>query len=189
MVKSGQIEPLQEFAVFFRVLGTWEEESMTKGSRVCFSGPQTCGRLKWMLLLLVLCFNPQPAYSQGLPGRLTGTVVDPTAAVVPGANVTLTNEATNAVLRTISGSQGFFVFAAVPAATYTLTIEKEGFAKWQRTGIEFHPGDAINIPDIVLKVGEVARDVTVTAWLMTGMNACMTAMLLCCDSCATGKHT
>jgi hypothetical protein len=137
---------------------------MTKGSRVCFSGPQTCGRLKWMLLLLlVLCFNPQPAYSQGLPGRLTGTVVDPTAAVVPGANVTLTNEATNAVLRTISGSQGFFVFAAVPAATYTLTIEKEGFAKWQRTGIEFHPGDAINIPDIVLKVGEVARDVTVTA--------------------------
>ena len=34
---------------------------------------------------------------------------------------------------------------------------------WQRTGIELHPGDAINVPDIVLKVGEVAGQVTVTA--------------------------
>ena len=141
---------------------------MTRSPRVCSSRIQACGRFNWMLsplalLLLVLCFCAQPAHPQGLPGRLTGTVVDTTAAVVPGANVTLSNEATHALLRTLSGHQGFFVFAAVPAATYTLTIEKAGFAKWQRTGIELHPGDAINVPDIVLKVGEVAGQVTVTA--------------------------
>src|SRR3989442_6322239 len=120
-----------------RILG--EEGSMTKSPRVCSSRIQACGRLNWMLsllslLLLVLCFYVQPAYPQGLPGRLTGTVVDTTAAVVPGANVTLSNEATHALLRTVSGHQGFFVFAAVPAATYTLTIEKAGFTKWQQTG-------------------------------------------------------
>src|SRR5216117_1532199 len=80
-----------------------EEGSMTRSPRVCSSRIQACGRFNWMLsplalLLLVLCFCAQPAHPQGLPGRLTGTVVDTTAAVVPGANVTLSNEATHALL-------------------------------------------------------------------------------------------
>jgi len=141
---------------------------MNRGSLACFWRADACGRLirgvsLLPLLLLVLCFCAQPAYPQGLPGRLTGTVLDETEAVIPEANVTLSNQATGAVLRSVSNVSGFFAFAAVPAATYTLTIEKAGFAKWQRTGIVLHPGDAINIPDIILKVGTVTTDVTVSA--------------------------
>jgi hypothetical protein len=125
-----------------------------------------CARRRSLSLLslaLVFCFAVQPAYAQGLLGRLTGTVVDETVAVIPDADVTLSNEATGALSRTVSNNRGFFVFAAVPAATYTLTIEKVGFAKWQRTGLELHPGDAINIPDIVLGVGAVAEEISVSA--------------------------
>lgn len=115
------------------------------------------------LVLLMVCAAVEIAYGQAGTATVTGTVTDASSAVVPGADVTLKSETTGFERNTISNAEGFFSIAAVPAATYTVTIEMPGFAKWQRTGIVLHPRDTINITNIVMAVAGTAQDVTVSA--------------------------
>jgi len=61
---------------------------------------------------------PCASYAQRFTGELSGTVVDETGAVVPAANVTLTNESSGDARRSVTNADGFFAFAAVPAGTY-----------------------------------------------------------------------
>ena len=72
--------------------------------------------------------------------EVTGTVTDPTEAVLSGANVTLTNERTRAVITQTSGSAGEFVFAFVPPGVYTLHIERSGFKALTVAGITMSAG-------------------------------------------------
>jgi hypothetical protein len=67
------------------------------------------------------------------------------------------------IRRTLSNSDGYFVLAAVPAGTYTVTIEAAGFAKWERTGVEFNSGDARNLAGIVLQISARTDAVTVSS--------------------------
>ena len=119
--------------------------------------------LLWLTFGLSLWVGVQTGYSQGLPGTVTGTVVDQSQAIVPGATVLLQDEASGALRRTVSNTQGFFSITAIPAGTYTVTIESTGLVKWQRTGVVIHPGDRVNLRDIALKVGAVTEQVTVQA--------------------------
>ncbi|MGE5644245.1 MAG: carboxypeptidase-like regulatory domain-containing protein [Acidobacteriota bacterium] len=74
-----------------------------------------------------------PAFPQSSNGSVRGTVQDQTKAVIPGANVTLTNTATNIEFKTTSNSVGIYVFPAVPAGPYKLTVEYSGMAKFEGT--------------------------------------------------------
>src|ERR1700687_2666208 len=58
---------------------------------------------------------------------LRGTVVDPKGAVVPGAEVTITNSATAFSRTTKTDGQGFYQFLEIPPATYTVTLKAAGF--------------------------------------------------------------
>lgn len=95
--------------------------------------------------------------------QLTGIVTDQAGAVVPNANVTLISELTGDVRRTVSNSEGYFVFAAIPASTYTVTIEATGFAKWERKGIALSPGDRRTLSDISLSASAVTGQIEVSA--------------------------
>lgn len=64
---------------------------------------------------LLLWLGVQAGYSQGLPGTITGTVADPSQGIVPGAAVIVNDEATGAIRRTVSNTQGFFSITAIPA--------------------------------------------------------------------------
>ena len=99
--------------------------------------------------------------SQNVTGAITGTVADASGAVVPNAPVTLKNESSGDLRRTISNSDGFFTFSAVPPATYTATVEAPGFQKWEQTGIVLNAGDKRNLNEISLQVGSAAETVTV----------------------------
>src|SRR5947209_2031475 len=68
----------------------------------------------------------QPALAQTTSATLTGTVLDASGAVVANAKVTLRNEASGDLRSTVSNGEGYFTFAAVPPATYSVTVEKEG---------------------------------------------------------------
>ena len=57
---------------------------------------------------------PRPAVAQNT-GTISGTVIDNTSQVVPGATVTLTNESTASARTTVSGERGDFAFRAVDA--------------------------------------------------------------------------
>ena len=77
-----------------------------------------------------------PARAQTLTGSLSGTVVDSSDAVLPGATVTLVNELSGDQRDNASPTKpGNFVFAAVPAGTYTVKVELSGFQTVETKGI------------------------------------------------------
>ena len=76
--------------------------------------------------LLVLAFVGS-AEAQTVQGVVTGSVVDSSGAVVPGADLTLTNDGTGAAQQEKTANDGGFRFSLVPPATYTLTIKAQGF--------------------------------------------------------------
>lgn len=103
------------------------------------------------------------AFGQALTGQLTGIVTDATGAIVPESKITLKNELSGDIRRSISNNEGFFSFAAVPAGTYTILIERDGFASWERKGISMSPGDRRTVSDIVLGAAGTTATVNITA--------------------------
>jgi hypothetical protein len=82
-------------------------------------------------LSLVLC----NASALAQTAELSGIVTDNTKAVIPNASVSITNAATNVTARTGSNGSGFFLFPGMPAGTYNLTIQSNGFAQTDVKGI------------------------------------------------------
>jgi hypothetical protein len=93
---------------------------------------------------------------------ITGTVTDPTGAVVPNAAINLVNPATNQMRQDTSNSAGSYRFPNVGVGTYTLSASASGFQKFSRTGIVVHPAQTL-AEDIALTVGSQQQTVTVAA--------------------------
>ena len=116
------------------------------------------------LLFALLCLAPHAAWSQAASGTISGTVTDPTGAVIPNASVVLENTATGVKFNTVSNGTGFFNFAAVAPGTYNVVISATGFSSWSQKGIIEHQGESHTIPNISLPVaGTSAEVVMVTA--------------------------
>ena len=83
------------------------------------------------LLAVALClfvFAPAVTFAQSSnTGIISGTVVDPSNAIVPGANVSLVNTATLATRSTLSNKEGQYVFAFVDPGNYSIKVSKAGF--------------------------------------------------------------
>ena len=76
------------------------------------------------------------ARAQGSPtGTLTGVVLDPSGGVLPGVSVTAKNTQTGLTQQTVSGGGGDWRLPALPAGTYELTFELDGFKKTVRNGV------------------------------------------------------
>src|ERR1700682_3901207 len=106
---------------------------------------------------------PPPSHAQRFTGELSATVVDETGAVVPNASVTLTNEASGDQRRTVSNSDGFFAFSAVPSGTYTVSVEMPGFKKTEIKVVSLRGGDSRSLRTIKLAVAGMSTAVSVTA--------------------------
>ena len=63
-------------------------------------------------------------------GTVTGTVTDASNALVPDAQVTLTNTATGVARQAQSSASGVYYFGAVPIGSYKLVVSKQGFEEW-----------------------------------------------------------
>jgi len=77
---------------------------------------------------------PVPASAQTIVGRISGTVTDQQGAVIPGATVTITNEATDVKRTLTADDSGFYVATNLPIGNYTVTAEHAGFKMGQKTG-------------------------------------------------------
>lgn len=110
-----------------------------------------------LLLSLIFCADAQTSSS------ISGTVKDATGAVIPGARVLLVNEASKGVRSTKSNGEGFFYFAAVQPATYSVDVSYKGFETWRVTGILVNPGDNLTISKIGMKLGAVTASIVVSA--------------------------
>ena len=93
--------------------------------------------IAWLFLAAwVVLVAPAPAHAQGSPtGHLTGTVTDPSGAVLPGVTVVAKGAETGLTQQTVSSGAGDWRIAALPTGTYEVTFELDGFKRLVRTGI------------------------------------------------------
>src|SRR3954462_12547883 len=107
----------------------------------------------WAAVAIVaaMLFAAPTAKAQTSSATLDGTVLDSSNAVVPGATVTLKNEASGDQRSNVSNGEGCFNFAAVQPGSYSLTVAREGFATWTAKGIAISSGDHRNASGIKLK--------------------------------------
>jgi hypothetical protein len=95
-------------------------------------------------------------------GSLSGTLKDPSGAVVRGATITLVNIALRSEYRAISNEQGFYTLPALPVGHYELTIEASGFRPEVRTNLAVDTDAALKL-DVALGLLQNSEAITVEA--------------------------
>ncbi len=94
-------------------------------------------------------------------GSLSGTLRDQTGAVVPRANLTLTNTAQKTEIKTTADSAGFYSFQSLPVGVYDLTTEAPGFQTQQKTAITIDADSQVRL-DLTLALAEANQEVTIS---------------------------
>jgi hypothetical protein len=112
--------------------------------------------------LLMALAIPRCAMAQIDRGEITGTVEDPSGAVIANARVVLTNDATGVKAETLSTNTGTYVFNNLIPGTYTIEAGSGGFEQYVVHGLYVHVQQALTI-DVHLATGNVQQNVTVTA--------------------------
>jgi hypothetical protein len=119
------------------------------------------------LLLAVWAITSQ-AQTQG---EITGLVTDSSGAVVSGANVTVTNKATDAARKATTNDEGLYAFPSLPPGVYELIVERAGFKIAHIDNIRIEVQQAARL-DVTMEVGQVGETVTIdsTAALLNTEN-------------------
>ena len=94
-------------------------------------------------------------------GEIRGTVVDPTGAVIPGAEITISNTSTGVVTKFTSDRAGIYDAESLIPGPYSVSFEKPGFERSVVNNIDLHV-EAITV-DGKMHVGGSAATVTVDA--------------------------
>jgi len=115
-----------------------------------------------LLSILLLLSVGVSALAQGTTSRVTGTVSDPSGAVVPGATVTLTNEGTSVAFTAETTDSGTYVFESVQVGLYTVTVERQGFKRFVSTTNQVNVNQPATV-DVALEVGGLEDTVQVVA--------------------------
>jgi hypothetical protein len=95
-------------------------------------------------------------------GSVTGTVTDPSGAIVVGAQVTLADTSTNAQRTATSNETGRYVFPNVPPGTYSMTTTREGFRVAKVSSLTVNVGTTLTV-DVAMELGTVSQTVEVVA--------------------------
>src|SRR6516225_8383264 len=114
--------------------------------------------LRRTLVLLAAIFLPVTAFAQ--TSTISGTVYDPSGAVVGGADVTALNEATGVEFKQVTNEVGLYSFPSIGVGTYTVTVELPGFKTAKRTGITLNTGTP-SVQNFNLALGGADQTVSV----------------------------
>src|SRR5712691_1481123 len=117
------------------------------------------GRLALLFSLLVM--SAAPARAQSSTGRISGTVVDSSGAVLPGATVTVTQDQTGLTRTATTDKAGAYLFVSLPVGTYSVSAEMQGFRKQLKSGFQL-VADGRVTADFTLPVGQMSEVVEVT---------------------------
>jgi len=93
-------------------------------------------------------------------GSISGTVKDPSGAVILGATVTATNIATNIQATAVTDDKGFYAFPSLQVGRYNVKVEEEGFGTQSRNNLEVNANGAL-VADLTLQMAEKIEEVTV----------------------------
>ncbi len=116
-----------------------------------------------LALLAALPLATRVVRAQNETAALTGTITDASGAVVPGAEVTLTDTQTGATYHTVTNQAGLYSITEVkPGPGYKLTVTHEGFQTTSITAIYLNVA-VIRTQNVQMKVGNVVQTVAVSA--------------------------
>ena len=115
----------------------------------------------FLLTFLVVTGTLQHAWSQEVTASITGTISDPSGAAVPGATVTATSVERGQNYTAETNDSGLYRIPQLPVGSYTLKIEKQGFA------VATHPAFVLTLNqvariDVAMRVGQASETVEVS---------------------------
>jgi hypothetical protein len=105
---------------------------------------------------LLLAVNVAAQVSRG---SISGTVTDPSGAVLAGAQVKATNVATGTAFNQTTDNSGLFRIQQLPVGTYNVQITRSGFRTTMQSGVNVSAGADTGIGAVQLQVGEAAGQV------------------------------
>jgi hypothetical protein len=111
-----------------------------------------------VVILLVAGFS----HAQTFRGAINGTVVDPSGAVVAGAEVKAINNGTAVVLVTLSTSEGQFAFQDLPLGSYKISVNAPGFQPVNVDNVSVTAGSVYTLP-VKLTLGQQTTAIEVSA--------------------------
>src|SRR5277367_3634479 len=122
---------------------------------------QRCSIRILFVLLIAAVMTPSLMAQSLVSGDLTGTVTDPSGAVVSGATVTIKSVATGASQNTTTNSNGAYRFSLLPPGSYKVSVAAQGFSTADTT-VSVNIGQAA-IGDVKMAVGAGSQTVEVTS--------------------------
>ncbi len=109
----------------------------------------------WMLFIMAV-----PRAGSQQQATLSGTVTDPTGALIPGVTIRMTNIQTQVTVSAITNSTGYYVVANLIPGVYSLTAQKQGFKTATRSEITLQVAQAATV-DIQLELGQTSQEISV----------------------------
>lgn len=116
---------------------------------------------KILISILFVLVSSMFTFAQTSRGIVSGVIKDPNGAVVPGAEVTLTNTDTTVARSVVTNDEGFYRFDAVDLGTYSVRIAAPNFGTATKTGIIVNANQTSAVDaELVLGSQEVVVEVT-----------------------------
>jgi hypothetical protein len=147
---------------------SWKQFRALDSSLVCGSNQvaslntrtlRHLGRVTIVLMALALPFLAMGrlAVSQGIiTGSISGTVVDPTGAIIPGADIRAVSESNGTAFEAKSNAEAFFQISDVPIGSYTVTVTASGFGQDKVTRVQVVAGNTTPLGKQTLTLGSAA---------------------------------
>ncbi len=111
---------------------------------------------------LIALSIPLALFAQSESGSITGTITDPSGAVVQGAVVTITDLGTNTARTAKTGPNGQYAFSTLRPSRYKITVGAPGFKESLIANVELHTQDKLS-ENLALSLGSSAESVNVSA--------------------------
>jgi len=123
--------------------------------------PSETSRAVKLALALVLVTNASSLIAQVDRGSIVGIVSDPSGAKVAGADVTITNSATDQSIKVTTDTSGAYAANLLRIGAYSVTVEKQGFKRAVKPGVEVGVNQVVRV-DLNLQVGATTESVEVS---------------------------
>ena len=114
-----------------------------------------------LVIAVVIALSVMPLSAQVDTGSISGTVSDPSGAVISGAKVTLTNEGTGAILSATTNTSGEYTFSPVRIGSYTIDATSAGFSTTTQKNLQVNVQQRVAL-NMQLKPGATSERIEVS---------------------------
>ena len=116
-----------------------------------------------LLAILSMLGTARSADAQAVAGTISGSVIDQQGQVIPGATLTIINEATNDSRTSITDERGDFQITNLQPNSYTVRIEMPSFRTHERKNVVLSAGERLSVGTVTLELGGLGETVVVEA--------------------------